>query len=98
MCAGQEHQRKKKKKKELRFHCNFSLSLSPSAETWFSILFTVMVEIVPPSVRAVVVGIFLFGMNNIGGNLPIVVDPVSEKYDYRTALLIFFPGFVGASQ
>ncbi len=69
-----------------------------SAETWFSVLFTVIVELVPAPVRAVVTGIFLFGMDNIGGNLPVVVDPVSERYDYRTALLIFFPGFVGASK
>jgi len=58
----------------------------------------VIVEIVPSEVRSVVLGLFLFGMNNIGGNLPVVVDPVAEKYNYRTALLIFFPGFVGASE
>ena len=69
-----------------------------SAETWFAILFTVIVEIVPLDVRSVVIGIFLFLMNNVGGNLPVIVDPVAEKYDYRTALMIFFPGFVGASK
>jgi len=72
--------------------------LSRAAETWFAILFTVIVEIVPAEVRSVVLGLFLFGMNNIGGNLPIVVDPIADKYNYRTALLIFFPGFVGASE
>ncbi len=54
-------------------------------------------EIVPVEVRSVVLAIFLFGMNNIGGNLPVVVDPVADKYSYRTALLIFFPGFIAAS-
>ncbi len=72
--------------------------IKTAAESWFATLFTVIVEIVPPTVRAVVLGIFLFGMNNIGGNLPVVVDPVAEKFDYRTALLIFFPGFIGASE
>ena len=61
-------------------------------------LFTVIVEIVPTEVRAVCIGIFLFLMNNIGGNLPVVVEPVKEKYDsYRTALYIFWSGFVAAS-
>ena len=69
-----------------------------SAETWFAVLFTVIVEIVPVDVRAVCIGIFLFIMNNIGGNLPILVDPISELYDYRTALYIFFPGMVGTSK
>lgn len=57
-----------------------------------------IVEIVPVDVRAVCIGIFLFIMNNIGGNIPILVDPVSEIYDYRTALYIFYPGMVGASK
>ena len=68
------------------------------AETWFAILFTVIVEIVPLEIRSGVVGIFLFLMNNIGGNLPVVVEPVKDATDYRTALLIFYPGFVGLSE
>ena len=37
-------------------------------------------------------------MNNIAGNLAIVVEPVKEIYDsYRIALYIFFSGFVAAS-
>merc|ERR1711874_375350 len=37
------------------------------AETWFAILFTVLVEIVPSSIRSVCIGTFLFLMNNVGG-------------------------------
>jgi len=37
-------------------------------------------------------------MNNIGGNLPLVVAPVAAKLDLRTALYIFYPGFVGLSK
>lgn len=68
------------------------------AETWFAILFTVMAEIVPGEVRAVVVGLFLFIMDNVGGNVAIVVDPVQEALGYRTALIIFFPCLVGISK
>ncbi|TRY70363.1 hypothetical protein TCAL_01161 [Tigriopus californicus] len=68
------------------------------AETWFAVLFTVIVEIVPANIRSVCIGLFLFLMNNIGGNIPILVEPVSEAFgDLRSALYIFFPGMVAAS-
>jgi hypothetical protein len=50
------------------------------------------VEIVPLSVRSTTVGVFLFVMNNIGGNLPILVDPVSKVLGYRESLYIFYGG------
>ena len=66
------------------------------AETWFAVLFTVIVEIVNPEVdtqicnilasqvsyqvRSTCIAIFLFLMNLVGGNLPVIVAPL------RTAL------------
>ena len=67
------------------------------AETWFAILFTVLVEIVPPQVRSVCIAIFLFLMNNIGGNLPVIVDPLTDMYNLRVALYIVWAGLVAAS-
>ncbi|XP_028026789.1 uncharacterized protein LOC114240448 [Bombyx mandarina] len=67
------------------------------AEMWFGIVFAVLVEIVPLSVRSTTVGVFLFVMNNIGGNLPILVDPVSKAIGYREAIMIFYAGFYGIS-
>lgn len=52
-----------------------------------------MIEIVPTDVRAVVIGIFLFLMNNIGGQIPLVVSPISKKWELRSALYIW-PGCV----
>ena len=69
-----------------------------SAETWFSILFTVLVEIVPPEVRSASIAIFLFLMNNVGGNLPLTVDPVTQATNLRSALYIFWPGSVALSK
>lgn len=63
------------------------------AEMWFGIVFAVLVEIVPVQVRSTTVGIFLFVMNNIGGNLPILVDPVAKYLEYRGAVMIFYAGF-----
>lgn len=60
---------------------------------WFGILFAILVEIVPLHVRSTTVGIFLFVMNNIGGNLPIAVEPVSKAIGYRESLYIFYVAF-----
>jgi hypothetical protein len=69
-----------------------------SAEMWFGIVFAILVEIVPLSVRSTTVGVFLFVMNNVGGNLPILVDPVSKAIGYREAIMIFYAGFYGISK
>lgn len=65
---------------------------------WFGIVFAILVEIVPLSVRSTTVGVFLFVMNNVGGNLPILVDPVSKAIGYREAIMIFYAGFYGISK
>ena len=61
-------------------------------------LFTVLVEIVPIEVRSVCIGIFLFLMNNVGGNLPTIIAPLNDKYGLRNALYMIWPGFVAASK
>lgn len=60
---------------------------------WFGIVFAVLVEIVPVQVRSTTVGVFLFVMNNIGGNLPILVDPIAKMIGYRESIMIFYAGF-----
>lgn len=67
------------------------------AEMWFGILFAILVEIVPVQVRSTTVGVFLFVMNNVGGNLPILVEPVSKAIGYRESLYIFYAGFYAIS-
>jgi len=63
------------------------------AEMWFGIVFAVIVEIVPLEFRSSVVGIFMFVINNIGGNLPILVDPLAKVIGYRESISIFYAGF-----
>ena len=60
---------------------------------WFGIVFAILVEIVPLSMRSTTVGIFLFVMNNVGGNLPVLVEPTSKSIGYREALYIYYAGF-----
>jgi len=64
------------------------------AETWFAVLFTVIVEIVEPEVRATCIALFLFCMNQVGGNLPVIITPLKAQLDYRSALAIVWPGFM----
>jgi len=69
------------------------------AETWFSLVFTVLVEIVPASIRSVCIGTFLFLMNNVGGNVPLLIDPLAklQGLGLQTALYIFWPGLIASS-
>ncbi|XP_046418082.1 putative metabolite transport protein HI_1104 isoform X1 [Neodiprion virginianus] len=67
------------------------------AEMWFGIVFAILVEIVPLSLRSTTVGIFLFVMNNIGGNLPILVEPLRKMIGFRESLYILYAGFYGIS-
>ena len=65
------------------------------SETWFAVLFTVIVEIVEPDVRASCIALFLFCMNQVGGNLPVLVTPIKSYLgDYRLALALLWPGFL----
>jgi hypothetical protein len=59
----------------------------------FGIVFAVIVEIVPLEVRSSIVGIFMFVINNVGGNLPIFVDPLAKVIGYRASIAIFYAGF-----
>ena len=68
------------------------------AETWFAVLFTVIVEIVDPEVRATCIALFLFCMNLVGGNLPIIITPLTYYLDnFRLALALVWPGCLGLS-
>ena len=62
-------------------------------------MFVVLVELLPnESVKTSALGVFLFLMNNVGGNLPVLVDPLSKAVGYRETLYMFFPAMVAASE
>ncbi|XP_062126397.1 uncharacterized protein LOC133839084 [Drosophila sulfurigaster albostrigata] len=67
------------------------------AEMVFGIVFAIVVEIVPLRVHSSTIGVFLFVINNIGGNLPILVDPVAKMIGNRGSIMIFYSGFYGIS-
>jgi hypothetical protein len=65
---------------------------------WFGVMFAVMVELVPADVRSIAIGTLLFIINNFGGNLPVIVDPLKNLYSYRTAIMILYPGALATSK
>lgn len=65
---------------------------------WFGALFTILVELVPPSIRSSAFGVAFFVMENVGGNFPVIVEYLSGLIDYRTALAIMYPGELLASK
>ena len=69
-----------------------------SAETWFGILFIAIVEILPSGVKTSVLGFFLFVMNMVGGNLNVLIDPLSKKIGYTEALFFFWPVLAATSE
>lgn len=64
---------------------------------FFGILFAVVVEITPLALRSSMVGIIMFMINCLGGNLPVLVDPVAKQLGYRESLAIFHAGSYGIS-
>ena len=69
-----------------------------SADGWFGIIYTVIAEITPVEIHGVTTALFLFILNNIAGNLPIVVAPLSRLLGLRGALFIMSPMLVGVSK
>nr|XP_026693449.1 protein spinster homolog 1-like isoform X2 [Ciona intestinalis]XP_026693450.1 protein spinster homolog 1-like isoform X2 [Ciona intestinalis]XP_026693451.1 protein spinster homolog 1-like isoform X2 [Ciona intestinalis] len=63
------------------------------AEMWFGVLFTVLVEFFPSKSRATAISMFIFIINNVGGNAPLIVPPIIDQIGFREALYIVYPGF-----
>lgn len=71
--------------------------MGASGAMWFGALFTILVELVPPSIRSSAFGVAFFVMENVGGNFPVVVEYITSLIDYKTALAIMYPGELLAS-
>ena len=67
------------------------------AEMWYGVLFAILVELLPAPIRSLGMAVALFIINNYGGNVPVVVSPLSNISSYRTALVLLYPGSLLAS-
>ena len=71
------------------------ISLIPSniiGEMWIGVTLTVVVELVPNTIRSPAIAGYLFIISIIGGNMPLLVPPLKRLTSLRTALYILFPG------
>lgn len=71
------------------------ISLIPSniiGEMWVGVTLTMVVELVPNTIRSPAIAGYLFIISIIGGNVPLLVPPLKNVTSLRTALYILFPG------
>ncbi|XP_059174698.1 protein spinster homolog 1-like [Physella acuta] len=80
------------------------ISLIPAnvlGEMWVGVTLAVAVELVPSQVRTSAVAVYLFIITNIGGNIPLLVPPITKSFEnsgftkaqsLRGALYILYPG------
>ncbi|XP_072176914.1 MFS-type efflux pump MSMEG_3705-like [Diadema setosum] len=61
-------------------------------EMWVSVTLAVVVELVPSSIRTTAIAFYFFIISNIGGNMPLLVPPISQSTSLRVALYILYPG------
>lgn len=61
-------------------------------EMWIGVCLAVVIEMVPLTVAAAAVAIFLFVINNIGGCVNLLVPPLKTAFGMKYALLILVAG------
>ena len=61
-------------------------------EMWIGVCLVTVVELVPVGVASAGVALYLFIINNIGGNLTLLLPPLQSKIGLRYSLLLLFPG------
>ena len=61
-------------------------------EMWIGVCLVTVVELVPVSVASAAVALYLFIINNIGGNLSLLIPPLQSKIGLRYSLFLLFPG------
>ncbi|XP_064420414.1 D-galactonate transporter [Latimeria chalumnae] len=61
-------------------------------EMWVGVTLAILVELVPSGIRTSAIAVYLFIITNIGGNMPLLVPPLTSLYGLRIALLILYPG------
>ncbi|XP_006816229.1 uncharacterized protein LOC102801004 [Saccoglossus kowalevskii] len=61
-------------------------------EMWVGVTLTVIVELVPSTIRTAAIAVYFFIISNIGGTMPLLVTPLADLTNLKIALLILYPG------
>lgn len=59
---------------------------------WFGVCIAVAIEMVPTDISSASLALYLFIVNNIGGNLNIILPPLQKAIGLQHALVVLFPG------
>lgn len=76
------------------------ISLIPAnviGEAWVGVTLAVVIELVPVPMRTTSVAIYLFIISVIGGNMNLLIPPLTKVMSLQYALLIMYPGFFALS-
>ena len=66
-------------------------------DMWIGVSFAVIIEMVHPTLRTTSVAGYLLVMNVVGGNINVLVAPLSRAIGLRKTLLLLYPGMYLAS-
>ena len=50
-------------------------------EMWIGVCLSAVVELFPPQLRATAVGVYLFVISNIGGNMELLITPLRRHFN-----------------
>ena len=62
-------------------------------EMWIGVSLAVLIDLVPTEIRGTAIGVYLFVINAIGGNMNVLIEPLRRSMSLRMALTFAFPGF-----
>ena len=66
-------------------------------ETWIGVCVATVVDMVPVINKTSAVAVYMFIITVIGGNLNILVTPIANASNLRTALVVMYPGVYALS-
>lgn len=72
------------------FLCHIPATLI--GEMWIGVCIAVVLDLVPVDLTATAVAVYFFIIQIVGGNMPLIVPPLSEVTNTRTSLLLCLPG------
>ena len=62
-------------------------------EMWIGVCIAVVVDLVPADLTTSSIAVYVFIIQIIGGNMNLLVTPITDALNLRIAMLITFPGF-----
>ena len=62
-----------------------------AGEMWFGVCIAVVIEMVPSEIASGSLALYMFLVNNIGGNLNLILPPLESRLGLQLAMVILYP-------